>query len=149
MISQTEEAVSWLAYVEREDERSALAAWCRCAATKGLHFKAWCRKQGSNPKTGRARKNRALMAVYSSLARSDMQNNESKLIEGFLRSPASGQIDTNIADEPDEARGVLTWRSDAAFTSIITDKPADFSWAQKRWERRKQKQAAKRKQEAA
>lgn len=149
MISEAEEATAWLKLVENDKDRAALAAWCRCAASKSLYFKDWCRKQEITPKTGRSRKNRAIFEIYAKVSRSMAQNCESVDIEGFPIPPENGHIEPNIEDERADERGVTSWASDEAFTSYFSNDPADFSWSDRRNERRRQREAKKRKQEAA
>lgn len=149
-ISEAEEAQGWYALVDSEANRAALAAWVRCMADhKRLFFKDWCAGQDITPKTGRARKNRALSSILAHLARRSVQNCNNPEYEGFPVPPENGHIEPNIEDERAEERGVTSWASDEAFTSYFSNDPADFSWSDRRNERRRQREAKKRKQEAA
>lgn len=139
-ISEAEEAWGWLALVENEDQRVALAAWAGCMAdNKRRFFKDWCAKQGISEKTGRKRKNAAVSRIYAHLTRSDVQNCDIEGFEGLLDTPEISDVDGRIGN---------AWRFDPYSIKHSSDQP-DFSWAAKRNERRRQREAARRKKEAA
>lgn len=144
-ISEAEEAWSWYALVENEDQRSALAAWVRCMANSREHFQDWCFENGIHPETGRRRKDRALARISAHLSRSVVQNND---IGGFgvlPDTPEISDVEATFEAMAPKQNGLRSWASDTAFTSIFSDAPADFSWAQKRNEMRRQREARKRK----
>jgi len=148
-ISEAEEAWGWYRLVQNEDQRSALAAWVRCMANSREHFQDWCFSQGIHPETGRRRKDRAIACIALELNRRALQHNENPDSEVLPEDPENEHIDANIAGRVREQDGIKAWAADDAFTSILSDDPADFSWAQKRNELRRQREARKRKQEVA
>lgn len=159
-VSEAEEAWGWYALVDDEDNRAALAAWVRCMADhKRLFFKDWCKNIGITAKTGRARKNRAIASIHAQLDRRDVQNNDSGGFEGFPCTPEIGDIEPNIAGRVQEQNGITSWTADDAFNSFLINPKsvrnrvdvdeAGFSWAAKRNQRRRQREAKKRKQEVA
>lgn len=138
MISEAEEALSWYAFVFKEDHRAALAAWVDCMAGNRF-FKDWCRRAGISEKTGRKRKNAAVTSIRAHLVRSGVQNCGIGSAEGLLEPAQIGHVDDRIGD---------AWRGDP-YSLEHSSKALDFSWAEKRNERRRQREAAKRKKEAA
>jgi len=149
-VSEAEEAWGWYALVEDEEERAALAAWVRCMADhKRLYFKDWCADYGIHPETGRRRKDRAIACIALELNRRALQHNENPDLGVLPDTPENEHIDANIASRVREQDGITAWAADDAFTSFFADRPADFSWVAKRNERRRQREARKRKQEAA
>ncbi|EKF40843.1 hypothetical protein NA8A_18167 [Nitratireductor indicus C115] len=147
-LSELECLREWLLMVDDEGQRRALLAWSMAKAG-GRSFNKWCFKvEGIHPETGRRRKNRALARISAHVAREGVQHCDDGEIGVLLDTPENGHIDANIAGAVTEHKGITAWASDEAFTSYLSDKPADFSWAQKRWERRRQREA-KKKQEAA
>ncbi|MFC5385174.1 hypothetical protein ACFPLB_04240 [Aquamicrobium segne] len=149
-ISEAEEAWGWFALVESELERAALSAWVRCMAdNKRQHFQDWCKKNGIHRETGRRRKDRALMRISTQLSRSDAQHcNFSR--SHLLHSGAENKhISDTVEIDMSETLSATSWMADGAFARVLPDRFDDFSWAEKRNERRRQREAAKRKKEAA
>lgn len=139
-VSEAEEAWGWLALVENEDHRAALAAWAGCMAdNKRRFFKDWCSRAGISEKTGRKRKDRAIARIYAHLVRSDMQNYDIGDLEGLPGTPEISDVDGRIGD---------AWRGDP-YSLRQSSGDGDFEWAAKRNERRRQREAAKRRKEAA
>jgi hypothetical protein len=140
-ISEAEEAVGWYALVENEDHRRALAVWVDCMVdNKRRFFKDWCQCEKISEKTGRKRKDAAIARILAQLVRSDVQNCNNAPEEGLFGTPEMDDVDGRIGD---------AWRGDP-YSLKHSSGALDFSWAQKRNERRrKQREAAKRKKEAA
>lgn len=137
-VSEAEEAWGWLALVDDADKRVALASWAGCMAdNKRRFFKDWCRRAGISEKTGRKRKDAAVSIIHARLARSDVQDYDIDLDEGLLECAEMGHVDGRIGN----AR-----RNDPYLIKDSTE--PNFSWSQKRNERRRQ-QEAKRRREAA
>ena len=148
-MSEAEEAWGWLALVEDDDARAALAAWARCMADhKRQFFQDWCRSIGISREAGRRRKNRALAIIRAHLARSDMQNSDNGPSLVLHRGTENGHIADTTAAVGDDEEGRRAWHSDRAFTSLFSNEAADFSWATKRWERRRRREAEKAKKRA-
>lgn len=139
-ISEAEEAVGWYTLVENDDHRVALAAWVACMVdNKRQFFKDWCRDARISEKTGRKRKDAAIARIHAQLVRSDVQNCNILADEGLLDDPGIGDVDGRIGD---------AWRGDP-YSLKQASGALDFSWAQKRNERRRRQHEAKRKREAA
>lgn len=138
-----------LMMVDDEGERRALLAWSRAKAG-GKAFRRWCFKvEGIHPETGRRRKDRALARISAKLVRSDVQNYENDASDMLHCGPEiSNSVDT-LDEDAGKRDGLNNWAADGAFSSVFSDSAVDFSWAQKRNERRRQRKAAKRKREAA
>lgn len=134
MISEAEEAMGWYALVANEDHRTALAAWVDCMAGN-RYFKDWCHQSRISEKTGRKRKNAAVASIRAHLVRSDVQNCDIGSVEGLLYTPEIGHVDDRIGD---------AWRGQPYFLAAQSA-DEDFSWADKRNERRRK--MAKRKVE--
>jgi hypothetical protein len=148
-LSQLEEIREWLMIVPDEGQRRALLAWSMAKAG-GRSFNKWCFKiEGIHPETGRRRKDRAIACIALELNRRALQHNENPDFEVLPEDPENEHIDANIASRVREHDGIKAWAADDAFTSILSDDPADFSWAQKRNELRRQREARKRKQKEA
>lgn len=136
-----------LLIVGADSERRALLAWARAKAG-GKAFRRWCFSvEGIHPETGRRRKDRALARIHAQLDRDDVQDcvneHESQLQCGQEFGDVSGTLD-EAAGQRD---GLNSWMADDAFASVLSGEQ-DFSWAQKRWQVRRQREAAKRKKEA-
>lgn len=137
-LAALEKLRDWLLAVDDEKERRALWAWARARAG-GKAFNRWCFKiEGIHPETGRRRKNRAIEKIRRRFGSSDAQNNETSEIR-VLRQPAENgdKEDTLEAGaRPKESR--TSWLDPAFKPFLITDAEPDFSWAEKRNERRRQ-----------
>jgi len=139
-VSEGEEALGWLALVAKEQDRAALSAWVWAMANPHLHFKDWCfEKAGIHPETGRRRKDRALACIARKLLGRASQNNENA---GFGVLPEEPEIEDtldSLAAPVQETSSIVSWAADDAFSSFFSDRPADFSWARKRNERRRRR----------
>lgn len=134
-VSEAEAAWGWLALVEKDDHRFALASWARCMAdNKRRFFKDWCRKQGISEKTGRKRKDCAVARIHAQLIRSDMQDCDSGSDEGLPDEPETGHVDGRIGQ---------AWRPDQ-YPLQASSNVTEFDWAAKRNERRRQQERRKR-----
>lgn len=149
-ISEAEEAWGWFALVKDERERAALSAWVRCMAdSRRQHFQDWCKSQGIHRETGRRRKDRALMQISFCLSRSDTQHCKSSRSPVLHSGTEIGHVSDTVAEDVNRSGTVISWMADEAFARVLPDEFNDFSWASKRNERRRQREAAKRKKEAA
>lgn len=143
-ISEAEETQQWLRFVENESERCCLTAWAWCLARKES-FKDWCGRTGIHPETGRRRKERAIVRILLALSRKPLQHNEIDL-HGLLPDEAEmSDKHVNIAE------GVTHWRQeDARPMACDFDSALErFDWADKQNERRRQREAERRKRQAA
>lgn len=148
-ITEAEEAVQWMRLVTATENRFALAAWVECMADTRLHFQDWCKAQDIHRETGRRRKDRALVQISMRLGRSDVQNCDSDCSPQLHSGAEFGHISDTVGNHADEQGGRTSWLADGAFTKVITDDENEFKWSRKRNERRRKRQAEKRKKEAA
>ncbi|EXL06546.1 hypothetical protein BG46_15745 [Brucella anthropi] len=140
-VSEWERCNQLILSVKDDMRRRCLWAWANAQAG-GTPFGKWCTKQGFTRETGRKRKNRAILEIFGEIARINGQNYKNAL-EGVLHvCPENGHIQVTIGDHADSEK-VLTWRDDFSLTHGETE--PDFSWAEARNERRRQKYAERRK----
>lgn len=138
-----------LMMVEDDGERRALLAWAR-SKVGGKAFRRWCfNVEGIHPETGRRRKDRALARISANLVRSTTQNSEIDCSPLLHSGPQISDVSDTFGEDAGKRDGLNNWAADDAFAPFLTDVIHDFSWAQKRNERRRQRDAAKRKREAA
>lgn len=138
-ISEAEETQGWIVYVEDESERLCLVSWARCMATDGI-FKDWCKRQGIHPETGRRRKERAILRILLALSSKPLQHNEIDLKSLLPDTPETGHKDVIIGE------GATAWMGEGS-RPMACDFDTDldgFSWADKRNELRRQREAKKR-----
>lgn len=149
-ITEAEEALQWFKLVPSTENRHALAAWVRCMADPNrLHFQDWCKAQGIHRETGRRRKDRALVQILSHLDGSVVQNCNNGSSTLLHSGTENGHISDTVEEVADEEEGRRAWLADGAFTKVLTNDQNEFKWARKRNERRRKRQAEKRKTEAA
>lgn len=138
-----------LMMVGNDGERRALLAWAR-SKVGGKAFKRWCfQVEGIHPETGRKRKDRALARISANLVRSTAQNCEIGCSPQLHSGPEISDVSDTFGEDAGKRDGLNSWASDDAFAPFLTEVVHDFSWAQKRNERRRQREAANRKREAA
>mgnify|MGYP001380135180 CR=1 FL=1 len=130
-----------LMLVEDDGQRRALLAWAR-SKVGGKAFRRWCfAVEGIHPETGRRRKDRALARISAQLVRSDVQNCDNG-DSHLLRSGAEIEhISDTIAEDVTSREKLNSWMSENA--RLACEGQADFSWAQKQWERRRRREAAR------
>lgn len=136
-ITEAEITQGWLSFVTDEDERSALISWARCMALNAV-FKDWCKSRGIHPETGRRRKERAILRILLTFSRKPLQHNENDVFSLLPDTPKISDKCVNIGEEHP-----TNWiAEDAKTTSCDFDKHLqDFSWANKRNEMRRQREA--------
>lgn len=138
-----------LMMVGDDGERRALLAWAR-SKVGGKAFRRWCfQVEGIHPETGRKRKDRALARISANLVRSTAQNCESSCSPQLHSGPEISDVSDTFGEDAGKRDGINNWAADDAFALFLTEVVHDFSWAQKRNERRRQREAAKRKRQAA
>jgi hypothetical protein len=134
-----------LMIVEDDGQRRALLAWAR-SKVGGKSFRRWCfAVEGIHPETGRRRKDRALARISASLVRSGMQNSESDCSPLLHSGPEISDVSDTVDDDAGKREGLNSWAADDAFQPFLDSIAHDFSWAAKRNERRRQREAQKRK----
>lgn len=138
-----------LMMVDDDGERRALLAWAR-SKVGGKAFRRWCfQVEGIHPETGRRRKDRALARISARVSRSTMQHSESGCSPLLHSGPEISDVSDTVEEDAGKREGLNNWAADDAFTPFLTDGVHDFTWAQKRNERRRQREAARRKREKA
>lgn len=138
-----------LMIVEDDGQRRALLAWAR-SKVGGKSFRRWCfQVEGIHPETGRRRKDRALTRISAHLSRSDVQNSNIARSPLLHSGPEFGDVLDTVEEDVGRREGLNNWAADDAFSPFLADGKHDFSWSAKRNERRRQREAAKRKKEAA
>lgn len=148
-LSRLEGLYDLLMMVDNEGERRALLAWAR-SKVGGKAFRRWCfQVEGIHPETGRRRKDRALARISAQLARRDVQNCENGNSPLLRCGPEISDVSDTVEEDAGKRDGLNNWAADDAFSPFLADVVHDFSWAQKRNERRRQREAARRKKEAA
>lgn len=121
--------------VADESGRRCLWHWA-ISKVGGQPFARWCRSEGFHVETGRRRKDRAIAQIALSFIRNSLQNNENAR-NGLLRvGPEISHIQVNIT----AAAQTYSWRDDDAFSPQGIPELRDFSWADKRNERRRQRE---------
>jgi hypothetical protein len=143
-ISEAEETRSWIRFVPNEGQRAALLAWAECMAGSRL-FKDWCFKKGIHPETGRRRKDRALARISAHLIRRPVQDFDFAGSGVLPGDPEKEDIPAILNEVATRAERVRSWASPDAFQPFGDGSCSDFSWAEKRNERRRQHEARKQK----
>ncbi|RLP22251.1 hypothetical protein [Mesorhizobium sp. YM1C-6-2] len=145
-IAELDALYEWLTSTDSDGERRALLAWAR-SKVGGKSFRRWCFKvEGIHPETGRRRKDRALEKISAYLGGRPMQHNENPEIRVLHVGTEIGDVSATFAEDAGKRDGLDHWLSPDAFTRNFSLDQADFSWAAKRNERRRQREAAARKQ---
>ncbi|MBN9074326.1 MAG: hypothetical protein J0H34_22540 [Rhizobiales bacterium] len=130
-----------LMLVDDDGQRRALLAWAR-SKVGGKAFRRWCfQVEGIHAETGRRRKDRALAAISGKMVRGATQDSEIGRSPLLHSGGENGHISDTITDDVIERGELNSWMSENA--RLACDGEADFSWAQKRWERRRKREAAK------
>jgi hypothetical protein len=148
----------WVMLVDDDGERRALQAWVRAMAG-GQKFARWCRSiENIHVETGRRRKNRAISKILAQLSSKSNLHGENP-VEPLLRpAPKIADISGTITEAASgKETGLNSWAADEAFqpiryarvTGTKVEIEGDFSWAQKRNELRRQREARRKKKLAA
>lgn len=140
-VSEWERCNDLIKLVADETRRRCLWAWSMAQAG-GQPFAHWCRDQGFHVETGRRRKNRAILEIAFNVVRNTLEKNNIPSSDLLRVGPDFEHIDVNIADDAPSKQPV-TWRDDFSLTH--GEQEPDFSWAEARNERRRQKYAGKQK----
>ncbi|MCO5085137.1 MAG: hypothetical protein M9939_26710 [Mesorhizobium sp.] len=137
-----------LMMVDRDEERRALLAWAR-SKVGGKAFRRWCfQVEGIHPETGRRRKDRALTRISAHLNGNTVQNCASDPAAMLQCGPVSGDVSGTLDEDAGSRTGLNSWMADGALASVVSE-AVDFSWAQKRWQMRRRREAEKAKKQAA
>lgn len=157
-ISRADAVHEWLGFVDLEVDRRALLGWLK-SKVGGKTFKRWCLQvEGVSTTTGTKRKNRALDKISAELARREGLSGQIGELGVLSDAPEISDVSSTIATAADDIEGLNNWASaDARPTVTVqfqSDRTGDrtievprseFSWAQKRNERRRRQRAKKQK----
>lgn len=145
-LSALDAIYEWLTGIGDDRERRALLAWAR-SKVGGKSFRRWCfQVEGIHPETGRRRKDRALAKIQARFSGRPMQHDETREIRVLLPGREIGDLSATIAEDVGQREGLNRWAANDAFSPFIPNEPASaFSWAAKRNEARRQREARKRK----
>jgi hypothetical protein len=127
--------------VENDDHRAALRAWVVSKATRKT-FAKWYRSRGVSRVTAGGWRKLALKHIVANLVRNPSQNAQSCQIEALPNHPEITDIHATI--EIDVPKSKASWQVEP-FLMIPRPELADFSWAAKRNELRRQRAKRKRK----
>lgn len=145
-ISAIDKLFDWLLATSDDAERRALWAWARAKAG-GKSFRRWCfNVEGIHPETGRRRKDRALERISDHLAGKLDLHEETAEIRVLSCGHEISDVSDTIAEDAGKRDNLNSWLADDAFAPFMSSEPqAAFSWAKKRNERRRQRDAHRRK----
>lgn len=149
----------WVMLVDDAGERRALQAWVSAMAG-GRKFARWCKTvEHIHAETGRRRKNRAVEKILAQLSSKTDLHDENREIRVLPVGPEIGDISGTLPEGANgKETGLNSWASDEAFQPIAfaridgtkrVEIDGDFSWSQKRNELRRQREARRKKKQAA
>lgn len=139
-ISDLDECERWaIEMVGDERQRRALWNWAQSKAG-GRSFKVWCNEEGIATETGRRRKDRAVAQIAHAFACKLLQNNEMSALGVLLEDRLQPYLQPTFGSgAQDTARP--SWKTNPDLRPLHDPDAADFSWAEKRNERRRQMRA--------
>lgn len=161
-IARAEKVHGWIMLVDKLEDRRALLGWLKSKAG-GKAFRRWCfAVEGISQKTGLKRKDRALAQICAVLSGSDALHDVTASEGGLPIAPEFGDLFATIAAGADESEGLNNWaaadakpdieiryESDRSGNREVAVPASDFTWAAKQNARRRQREAERRKKEAA
>ena len=149
-ISRAQAVHGWIMLVDDEKDRRALIGWLHSKAG-GKAFRRWCKQiEGISQTTGLKRKNRALEKIFLTVGRSDAPHDFFGSLGGLPFAGDFSDVSVTIATGADEVEGFDNWSTaDAKPPAEVEVPQSAFTWAAKQNARRRQREAAKRKKEAA
>lgn len=158
-VSLAQEIKGWVMLVDDDGERRALQAWVRAMAG-GRKFARWCKNiEKISVMTGRRRKNRAVEKILAQLSGKRGLHDENGQIRVLPVTPEIGDVSGTLAEGAGgRETGLNSWADDDAFQPIYytrtgrgaeIETDGDFTWAKRRSEVRRQREARKRQKQAA
>lgn len=161
-IAKASAVLDWTFLVDKQEDRRALMGWLNSKAG-GKAFRRWCLAvEGISQKTGLKRKDRALAQIQRALAGSGALHDDFGILEGLPLQPGIDDLMATIATGADDSDSLNSWAASGAKPAIdieyesdrsgdrtIAVPASDFSWAAKQNARRRQREAARKKKEAA
>ena len=159
-ISRAQAVHGWIMLVDDEKDRRALIGWLNSKAG-GKSFRRWCKQiECISQTTGLKRKNRALEKIFLLVGRSGGPHDLYGLPGGLPVGQDFGDVSATIAADADD--GIDHWSAADAKPGVDAEYVSDrsgnrelaipqtaFTWAEKQNARRRQREAARRKKEAA
>ncbi|WP_174075416.1 hypothetical protein [Rhizobium rhizogenes] len=144
-VSIWEKASELVALVQVENDRKCLLRWSMAQAG-GKPFAAWCRSENIHVETGRRRKFRAIESILVALGCKPLQHNDNRR---RVVLPSDGEMRDKDVIITNDAPNY--WRApDARPMACDFDQGLqNFEWVNAQNERRRQRDAEKRKQRAA
>lgn len=141
-ISAIDALFDWLMAASDDAERRALWAWARAKAG-GKSFRRWCFKvEGIHPETGRRRKDRALQRISDNLAGKRDLHEQTAEIKVLSCGGQISDVSATLGEDAGERDHLNSWMADSAFSPFMEQEPQSaFSWAAKRNEMRRQREA--------
>ena len=143
-VSDWERRFTLIAMVSVEKNRRALWAWSKAKAG-GLPFTKWCKREGIHEMTGQRRKDKAIAELVH-LFREGMQHSENGQNAVLPLPPVFWHVSDNIAANAPKVEKTVHRDPEAVpeMACFFDESLRDFSWAQKRNEIRRQREARKR-----
>lgn len=143
-VSDWERRLSLISMVSVEKNRRALWGWARAKAG-GLPFTKWCKREGIHEMTGQRRKDKAIAELVH-LLRERAQHSQDCENAVLPLPPVFWHVSDNIAaDAPKEERNVHRDPDAKPMACFFDSELTDFDWAIKQNERRRQREAKRRK----
>ena len=158
-IARAQEVHGWFMLVDDEKDRRALIGWLR-SKTGGKAFRRWCRQiEGISQTTGLKRKNRALEKIFLAVGGGGRLHDLGALSGGLPSGRDFGDVSATLAAGANDIEGIDRWSAADAKPEVHiqhigsrreVDVPrSEMTWAERQNARRRQREAAKRKKEAA
>lgn len=158
-ISEAHRILDLVMVVDDDGERRALRAWSYAMAG-GRPFARWCKRvEKIAVMTGRRRKNRAVEKILAHLASKRDLHDENGLERVLPVTPEIRDVSGTLTSATQgHETGLNSWASDDAFQPFmivhevydsgakrisIPTQPSEFTWADKRNERRRQREKRK------
>lgn len=145
-VSDWEKRMHLVSLVSVEKNRRALWGWAK-AKSGGLPFTKWCKREGIHEMTGQRRKDKAIGELLHVL-RKHAQHTQNGEIAVLPLPPVFWHVSDNIAaNAPKEERTVHREPDAKPMACFFDSDFTDFSWAIKRNELRRQREAKRREEE--
>lgn len=133
---------TWLAGIDKEQDRRALLAWARSKAG-GKSFRRWCfQVERIHPETGRRRKDRALAQIKARFGGETNLHDETRRVGVLACGHEISDLSGTIAEDAGAREGLNFWAANDAFAPFMSNEPdSAFSWAKRRNARRREQEA--------
>lgn len=153
-VSVANQVKEWIMLVDDDGERRALQAWVRAMAG-GRSFARWCKNiEHIAVMTGRRRKNRAVVKILAQLSGKRDLHDENREIRVLPVAHEISDVSGTLTSDADgHETGLNSWADGEAFQPLFytpvkgtreVETDGDFTWAKRRNEVRRQREAKKR-----